>query len=346
MTWFERLTGFRETSPEEVRRRIRVEGPRMTSLANGRVMTCGTLETPSLADLRRRAEAVAHFPGRLRLHEVVADVRALHQAPANAGALFQVASQFNLLEMVGPSVTPEQGVGRYENDNTQGPACAVAAGAGTIYRNYFVPLPEGPGQTEKHQIDCLADLGEALGNTDQQLWTMRNGYVLATREGLEAITERLAGMSEAKRDALRGRLRVGIQWHTQVTLGGCTHTVTQVYTSALPVAYSREPSTLWEPFARLVLEAAYEATLCAAVLNAAETGNPRTYLTLLGGGAFGNDQRWIADGLVRALRRYADHSLDVAIVSFGGSHPTARRVIRIFERRTGDGPLQKAHGSS
>jgi hypothetical protein len=35
---------------------------------------------------------------------------------------------------------PEQGVGRYENDFTQGPACAVSAGAGTIYRNYWVPV--------------------------------------------------------------------------------------------------------------------------------------------------------------------------------------------------------------
>ncbi|MCK5683507.1 hypothetical protein KAJ27_05280 [bacterium] len=51
--------------------------------------------------------------------------------------MFQVASQFNLLEMVSPGVTPEEGVGRYEHDHTQGPACAIACGVGTIYRNYF-----------------------------------------------------------------------------------------------------------------------------------------------------------------------------------------------------------------
>jgi hypothetical protein len=64
----------------------------------------------------------------------------MHQRPENAGALFQVASQFNLLEMMSPSVTPEQGVTRYERDPTQGPACAVAAGAATIYRNYFAKV--------------------------------------------------------------------------------------------------------------------------------------------------------------------------------------------------------------
>lgn len=31
---------------------------------------------------------------------------ALHKDPANGGAVFQVASQFNCLEMVGPGVTP------------------------------------------------------------------------------------------------------------------------------------------------------------------------------------------------------------------------------------------------
>jgi hypothetical protein len=39
--------------------------------------------------------------------------------------LFQVASQFNLLEMVSFSVTPEQGVTGYESHHTQGPAGAV-----------------------------------------------------------------------------------------------------------------------------------------------------------------------------------------------------------------------------
>jgi len=39
-----------------------------------------------------------------------------------APAPFQVASQFNLLEMTGPSVTPEHGVARYAHDPTQGPA--------------------------------------------------------------------------------------------------------------------------------------------------------------------------------------------------------------------------------
>ena len=66
------------------------------------------------------------------IREQVGDVRQLHVDSANANVLFQVASQFKLLEMTGLSVMPELGVSSYENDPTQGPACAIACGVGTI----------------------------------------------------------------------------------------------------------------------------------------------------------------------------------------------------------------------
>jgi hypothetical protein len=43
--------------------------------------------------------------------------------------------------------------------------------------------------------------------------------------------------------------------------------VSQALCSALPVAYGDLPARHWRPFAKLVLEAAYEATLLAGVLN-------------------------------------------------------------------------------
>ncbi len=98
--------------------------------------------------------------------------------------------------MVSPDVTPEHGVGIYENDFTQGPACAIAAGAGTIYRNYFAVISDQVGQSARNQIDCLADIGVALGNSEQELWEMRNGYALASREGLIGITRILSGRRE------------------------------------------------------------------------------------------------------------------------------------------------------
>lgn len=318
--WFEKLTGFAEESPEQVRANLTVDGDALKSHVNGRVLVCGELETPSLAELRERVHSGEHRPGRMSVREVVADVRQLHADESNAGSLFQVASQFNLLEMMSPNVTPERGVGIYENDHTQGPACAVAAGAGTIYRNYFAIVNGQVGQSAGNQIDCLADIGTALGNSESRLWEMRNGYALASQGGLVEISNRLRAASESELDGLRRLLRIGIQWNTQVTLGGSGHTVSQAYCSALPVAYSQHPPGLWTGFARLVLEASYEATICAAILNSTRGGSNRLFLTLLGGGAFGNETDWVVGGIRRALKLYEHANLDVAIVSF--RHPS------------------------
>lgn len=259
------------------------------------------------------------------------DIRQLHREESSAGCLFQVASQFNLLEMASPSATPEMGIGIYENDHTQGPACAIAAGAGTIYRNYFANVSGGIGQTAGNQIDCLTDLGAALGNDTGRLWKMRNGYALATKPGLVEISRRLEASSDVQLEELRDRLRIGIQWNTQVTLSGCQHLVSQAYCSGLPVAYSCLAPSLWERFARLILEALYEATLSAAVLNARASGMGTVYLTKVGGGAFGNPSEWILAALERALDLYRNTTLDVAIVSFRAPDPAVGRLISRFQ---------------
>jgi hypothetical protein len=309
-----------------------IDGETLTSSVNGKSMACGRLETPTLAELRERIRSAERRGGVLSAREVVVNVQELHGDKSNAGALFQVASQFNLLEMASPSVTPEQGVGIYEYDHTQGPACAIAAGAGTIYRNYFAPVHGQIGQSENNQIDCLAELGRGLGNSENRLWEMRNGYALASTSGLMEISNRLRASTERDLDELRGLLRVGIQMDTQVTLMESAHKVTQVYCSALPVAYSRLSADLWEDFARLVLEASYEATICAAILNSQRMGNKNVFLTLLGGGAFGNETRWITDAIQRALKLYRDWDIEVVIVSYGASKGYIRQLVAEFQK--------------
>ncbi|PKN93623.1 MAG: hypothetical protein CVU44_09760 [Chloroflexi bacterium HGW-Chloroflexi-6] len=335
MTWFEELTGFREESPTQVRKHIMLDGEKLTSLVNGREMACGTLEIPSLAELRDRIAFRNNVgDGKISLQEVVANVQSLHLDEANAGSLFQVASQFNLLEMMSPSATPELGIGIYENDPTQGPACAIAAGAGTIYRNYFVPINGQVGQTKNNQIDCLADLGRVLKNDNNRLWQMENGYAQVSQSGLDEISEIIRTANEDQLDELRKLLRVGIQRNTQVTLNGGTHKVSQVYCSALPVGYGKHSSTLWKDFAQLILEASYEATICAAILNYLDTGNNRVFLTLLGGGAFHNEIGWITDGLKQALNRYKNWNLEVAIVSYGAPNQQVLELINQFQQAT------------
>jgi len=333
--WFSKLTGFTERSPSDVRAKITNQQRRLTSTVNNASYECGRLEIVSLRELRERAAELGKNvsspqAAELRIAELVGDAKALHQDVANKGALFQVASQFNLLEMVSSDVTPEQGIGIYQNDPTQGPACAVACGAGTIYRNYFVPLDGQIGQTEQLQVDCLTEIGDALGNTNNRLWTMRNGYALPSEDGLKTINAALESMSEDAIDGLRSKLKIGVQWDTGVTLDGCEHLVTQAYCSAMPVAYSGLQSPLWVRFGRLILEAAYEATFAAAALKAANTGNKLEYLTLLGGGAFGNNQEWILAAIRRAAKLNSDVDLDVKIVSYRHSNPMIRQLCEEF----------------
>ncbi|TXM99098.1 hypothetical protein FV242_26695 [Methylobacterium sp. WL64] len=334
MDWFERLTGFGETGYGETRARLRVIDGCLVHEGTGETFAVGTLTLPSVAELRAAAARVQR-QGTSRLSIVDGDVRALHRTPDNRGALFQVASQFNMLEMVGPDVTPEQGVTGYAHDRTQGPACAMAAGAATIYRNYLVPVAGEIGQTTERQLDGLADLGNALaqrlGTERAALWAMRNGYALPARASLDAIAEFLSAADEDTLDDLRGRLRLGLHRDVEVTDGPAPRPlVSQIFCSALPVAYTRLPAATWAPFARLVLEAAYEGTLLAGVLNAARVASDRVLLTRLGGGAFGNADAWIDAAMLQALRLVGDRDLDVSIVSYGRPPSDLSELVRQY----------------
>ena len=317
--WFERLMGFPETSPDQVRANIDIEGQFLISRVNGRRVRCGRLATPSLAELRADGKAVP--AKKTTVTEVVGDIGQLHRDSKNAGTLFQAASQFNLLEMAGPSVTPEKGVGIYQFDRTQGPACAIACGGGTIFRNYFAPVGRQIGQSAEHQIDCLADLHVGLGGPG--LWEMRNGYAFPSRRGFERINAGLAAASPSQLDYLRGMLRVGVQHDVEVT--DTDQLVTQVYGSALPVGYGSQPTHLWEPLARLVLEASYEATLRVA----RRCNIDIVYLTLLGGGVFRNDSEWISESILSAVERV--DGLDARIVSYEQSNKAVKRLIDTWE---------------
>ncbi|MDW3194607.1 MAG: hypothetical protein R8G66_19675 [Cytophagales bacterium] len=325
--WFEKLVGFQEKSPDQVRQNLLINGDQLISKVNGRAFQMGTLEIPSLRDLRN-CKDVSDLPkSQLKVSEGIGDVQQLHTLSISNGAVFQAASQFNLLEMVSPSVTPESGIDGYESDLTQGPACAIACGAGTIFRNYFVKINGQTGQTHQHQIDCLDDIGKHLNNELFHLWEMQNGYAMLNQSGLLHINKELAKLNEAAYEELKGKLKVGIQKDTEVTFRDSGKIVTQIYCSALPVAYAHIESIYWDRFARLILEASYEATLLAALENYQKTDNNLVFLTLVGGGAFGNEPYWIIQSLKKVLDLFKHLPLDVRIVSYGRSNSALRSIV-------------------
>lgn len=135
MDWFERLTGFQEGNYADTRAKLRVGGETLISTVNGRCYGIGSFELVSVQTLRDRVATLPAARGQLRTSHVQCDVRQLHQSAEYAGAIFQAASQFNCLEMVAPSVTPEHGVTKYQND-----------------RSRDLPAPSPPGQPRSSGI--------------------------------------------------------------------------------------------------------------------------------------------------------------------------------------------------
>ena len=306
---------------------LEINGSTLISKVNGAEFNFGRLEVPTLEELQNQSPPREVYKSKIQVSEVVGNIQMFHKETTNKGAFFQAASQFNLLEMVGPQVTPERGVGIYENDFTQGPACAVACGAGTIYRNYFAKVNGLIGQSSNNQIDCLKDIGIEFKNEKFNLWKMSNGYALANIEGLKNITQQITNKSEQDYESLKNKLRIGLQWDTEVTISDNKNLVTQAYCSALPVAYSRIDSEYWAGFAQLILEATYEATFFAALSNYDKTGNNKVFLTLVGGGAFGNKSEWIFDAIKKSIFKFSNTPLDIRIVSYGSSNLRVRELI-------------------
>eukprot|EP00927_Polykrikos_kofoidii_P047032 TRINITY_DN41121_c0_g1_i1.p1 TRINITY_DN41121_c0_g1~~TRINITY_DN41121_c0_g1_i1.p1 ORF type:complete len:495 (+),score=102.75 TRINITY_DN41121_c0_g1_i1:91-1575(+) len=316
-TWFADHFGFSECSFRETQSRFEFADGVLKSTVNKREFHVGPFETPSVAELRTRVHnGGGGEAGGITFENIVGQAKTLHLDPRNAGAVFQVASQFNCLEMVGPGSRPEDGVTRYYCDATQGPACALACPAATVFRNYFAG---GHGQAGGRQIDCLADVGDLVGNAKNSYWEMKNGYAMPNTQkgGGIGVVSKLLANDEALAEAARSRLRIGVHWDTEVKSG--SHRVCQVFSSALPVSYAKGTrSSEWAPLACAVLDGTFEAALAVGAVLASERGaRVPVYLTAVGGGAFGNRSQWIVGAMQRALLTFADAPLDVRLVHFG-----------------------------
>jgi hypothetical protein len=318
MSWFEQLFGFAERPYLETQAAFELEGEQLRSKVNGRTFAAGRFSTPSVASLREAANGL--LPGKLSVtHEAIGDVLELHGKPENAGAMFQAASQLNCLEFAGPEEVPEDGITQYATDPTQGPACALAAAAGTVVRNYFVEVGGVRGQTRERQLNNLDEVQARLGAAGQ-LVRISNGYAFSEPAKLRDLG---AALAKSDRDALIGAVKIGVHADVGVTFWSrfveppVPPRVSQAYCSAISCGYASGTLAEWAPLATLVLDAAYEATLLAAVIEAARgRGSGKVWLTFLGGGAFGNDRRWIAAAIARGLERVADRALDVRIAHY------------------------------
>jgi hypothetical protein len=345
--WFFKLFGFRERNYDSTASELVTEedadgsGLLIRSNANGASYRIGNFSTPSLGELMTKTQL--RGGGSLKLGTVVGDVTAILRDSANRHATFQVASQFNCLEFASPDATPEEGIAIYAHDKTQGPACSIACGPATAYRNYCVEVEGRRGQRQDRQINNLADVCASV-DPGGRLLKVTNGYVFANDSGLKTLNEALETKDEDEIDAIGQKLRIGVHSDVQVTSSNWgarlvedpEQTVTQVFGSALSVAYSRNATHLWAPLARMVLNASYRATLHvgaeAKERHGDKDGSRRVFLTLLGGGVFGNELEWIVDAIRGACEEFREVDLEVIIVCYGGVPPEVEELCDEFGR--------------
>lgn len=134
-SWFSYLYGFDE-NVQDVYKNLVVDGDFLVSKVNKKKYNIGKYELISLKELRLRVGD--RVGSKVKVNLIKENISNIHLNHPNS--LIQVASQTNGLEMQHCTITPEQGITNYQKDKTQGPECAIAASAGTIFRNYFIPL--------------------------------------------------------------------------------------------------------------------------------------------------------------------------------------------------------------
>jgi hypothetical protein len=309
----------------------------------------------------------------IRSTNVVGESFEMHLARKHEGCVFQAASQFNYLEFPSAGCIPENGIDGYMYDRTQGPVCAMACGAGTAYRNYLVPMSgTSRGQRRNNQLDGLADVTNYLSSLQapqteadppstptvrsESYYQVKNGYVNGTARSLQGLNKILSKFGADEMDQVVGLLRVGVQEQTQVTAEQAGKVqrrsaegrwvladdvtpprpiyVSQVYCSALSIAYSQVPAADWELLARLVLKGTYEATLLVGCIQTIEAflatarqnggvAGPLVptpvLLTKVGGGVFGNPSSWIVDAILASTEKLRSYGipLELQMVHYG-----------------------------
>jgi hypothetical protein len=283
------------------------------STANGKSYRAGKLEIKSVAELAPKT----YIPGKPIIRIEKHDVSILQGDTCNKHAMFQTASQFNCLEFINQHTTPENGITGWVADKTQGPAAAISCRPGSVVRNYFA-FDNAHSQKRSKQINTLSGFEAAIGTG---YFTVKNGYIFASDEQLISLNKLLKTVDI---QPLIDCICVGILQDTQVTshtwgtvkVDDTTQLITQVICSACSVSYNTSSKDLWEPLARLVLCAQYSAAVACAISNKQRTGVSKLFLAPLGGSAFGNDPKWIVDGIKYALARFPECGLDITLVAW------------------------------
>jgi hypothetical protein len=304
--------------------------------AGGRILDAGCFSVWSLQDLEAegkdadgssapkpltaKTRPVLPLDIYVRKHDGVpvqfVDVNALH-CNATPGTMFQVASNFNCMEIGRDDTDPRHGafVTHLMSDYTQGPGAACACAVSALVRTHacFVEDDASTGitvATGQHfagpQIELLGDARLA------PYFPVDNGKLFACEP--RALSKTAKG--DLDHGVPIGAVRVGLHVQAQAMFRRCpphkceiafagAPVVDQVYVAAMNMG-ARSVRFLTKAAVnqrmRFLLRAAYRGTYAAGVVRKTKI----LVLTLVGGGVFRNPLGAIGDAIGEAHARWAD----------------------------------------
>lgn len=310
--------------------------PQKGLYANQKI-SCGSFKTVSIKELLELASNQPPLPtagnGRFNLtigtsttyqkpwFDLV-DVGALQAKPENCDAVFQVASNFNGLETVHANQNFEkQALMSYVYDLTQGPAASLSALPGLLLRRhllYYNPRtkPESWGQTLTTQLNFLSAISPnvlTMSQAGYAEFTQTQNRPLPTRNDYENIQIGL----HTDIQVIGGQMLSATQ---QYLVFNPKQRINQVFTAAIDLAntnaiFKNEPAAI--AWSQTVIDAAYQGTLLSAIA----LGKSKVFLTLVGGGAFGNKLSWISNTITRLKKMIMDSGLNATLIWY--SYPAA-----------------------
>ena len=233
--------------------------------------------------------------GIIYLENIIDDIKNINNICEEYSTI-QIASQLNCLEMINPSITPENGITIYENDLTQGPICVMCTPSAIAYRNYLY----NGGQTKNNQVDLSFELLALLKKYNYKInWKSTNGYLMIDSNDILLKINNLLSNEDLREEA-KNKLNAGV--HYNIGVFNNNKSINHILCSGLPINYHNNiDDELWIPLSKLFLEALYEITLLSACYsNIKNKCNSPCYLTLIGEGVFGMDPLIICDSIKKA----------------------------------------------
>lgn len=241
------------------------------------------------------------------------------------GCTVQVASNFNCLEFVNENQKKSDGVTDYALNGTQGPSASLSCASSLVYRNYFYEnshFSNSTNHSNRHINDKEINLliktpltvkhGKVLIQTRSEVerlkssqfnWSDKTNYYVGHHRNCEVCLER-----DLKRPDHFSMFHNKKQF------------VNQVFCSAFNFSENVIFNSFTTTIAQHIMNSMYESTILAAILNHLEhpelPGSNKCFLTLLGGGVFGNPREIIAPAIVRTLELISKSGLDVNIMLY------------------------------